>query len=398
MVDQKQVLHNVRSVLIVTHFFTSGPPQALRDFLVEKISRLAYIEHPFSYCENTQASVTVYSDGYKKRTFRLPQMYGPDFFFYIKDFFLTVIAVLCSGIRFDMAIAADNLNALSCICLRMIGRVKRVIYFTIDYTPVRFQNRLLNFIYHRIDRFCCYRADLMWNDSQLMQAEREKAGLRADKIAYQMVVTGGNYFHRVKRYPVNQIDMTAIAYMGHIHKRQGLDLVIESLPQLIEKISKIKFVIIGKGAYLNELKKRAKALRVDNHIDFKGYVKDLAEVERILSKCSIGIAPYYPDPSSYAQYSDAGKPRIYMACGLPVIITSISSLAKNISENKTGISINYSKEEFTAAILNLLNDQKMYNEYRDNAIEFASNFDWSNIFKAAFNESLERLNITDEIA
>jgi len=379
--------------LIVTHSFATGPPQELRDYLKNKVNKLLFIKHPFSYCSDKRSSMLLYEKGIKRKKVSFLQLKGPDLLFYIKDFALTIIYVLMSKTKFDIAIAADNLNAFSALFLRKLGRVKKVIFFTIDYTPVRFQNKALNAIYHWIDRVCCYNADLIWNDSGFMENERLKRGVKAQRSASQIVVPGGNHFSRIKRFPINEINRHEIVYMGHVLRKQGLDLVIEALPELVTKIHDLRFTVIGTGDYLEELKRKVKETNLAECVNFIGYVREFSDLEKILAKCAIGVATYFPDPASVTLFSDSGKPRIYMACGLPIIITKFATVATDVAANKTGIVIDYKREEFVAAALKLLTDDELYAKCRKNAVEFASGFDWGLIFEEALSESFSKLNI-----
>ena len=64
----------------------------------------------------------------------------------------------------------------------------------------------------------------------------------------------------------------------------------------------------------------------------------------------MGIAPYVPDPNSFTWYADPGKPKVYLGCGIPVIITKVPEVAFEISKRKAGIAINYDSHELSEAI------------------------------------------------
>ena len=76
---------------------------------------------------------------------------------------------------------------------------------------------------------------------------------------------------------------------------------------------------------------------------------------------------------------------MYLACGLPVIITKVPPIAREIEENKAGIAIDYKKEELANAVFKLLGDEKLYLEYRKNATLMAKQFDWVSILNKAFS-------------
>ena len=62
--------------------------------------------------------------------------------------------------------------------------------------------------------------------------------------------------------------------MGHLRKRQGLELIVESLPDIVKDIPDAKFVVIGTGDLENNLKKRVAELGLVENVDFKGFIED----------------------------------------------------------------------------------------------------------------------------
>ena len=64
---------------------------------------------------------------------------------------------------------------------------------------------------------------------------------------------------------------------------------------------------------------------------------------------------------------------MYLACGLPVVITRVPPIAGEIEENNAGLAIDYSKEELVNAVLRLLSDEKLYLECRKMPLKWQSN-------------------------
>lgn len=389
----KSIDYSKLDALIITHSFATGPSQELEKYIKCKTNTLAFIDHPFPYCEETRSSITVYKQGKIIKKSIAPNMGNIEFISYIKDLFLSIYYTLKTKEKFDVCIAFDNLNALSALILKGLGRIKKVIFFTVDYTPVRFKNRLLNKIYHLNDRFCCYNSDMVWNDSELMEIERGKNGLKMTKSAKQIVVPGGNNFNSIKRLSINEINRHHIVFMGHLIKKQGLDLAIDALEEIIKKVPMVKLVIIGKGEYENELIKRIANKNLGEYVDFTGFIEDHTKLEEILSRCAVAIAPYIPDSNSFTFYSDSGKSKTYMSAGLPVVITKVPQIAEQIDKNKAGFAIEYDQKQFVEAVTKLLKDDLLFKEYRENAIEFASKFSWDKIFDEAFLNSQDFFDV-----
>ena len=263
-----------------------------------------------------------------------------------------------------------------------------MIFYTVDYIPKRFDNNLLNKIYHLNDKFCCYNCDYGWNFSSVMADERDKRGILLRKSAPQRTVPMGTHFDKIERLPFQEINRYTIVYMGHLRKNQGIDFLIRAFPRILKRNSKVKLLIVGTGPLENQLKKLTLDLDMDGYIRFTGMIESHSELERLLATCAIGVAPYTPDPSGFTQFTDPGKPKVYMASGLPVVITKVPKIAREIARKKAGIAINYDQQELVDAITLLVSDDHLYKEYRKNAIRTASHYNWNGIFEDALGEVL----------
>lgn len=61
---------------------------------------------------------------------------------------------------------------------------------------------------------------------------------------------------------------------GNLVERKGHDMVIRALPQVIEKVPEVTYLIVGDGYYRADLERLARALGVDDHVVFAGRVND----------------------------------------------------------------------------------------------------------------------------
>jgi glycosyltransferase involved in cell wall biosynthesis len=371
-------------VIIVTHVFATGPAQELDEYLSDKVNTLFFIGHPFYYSKDIRSFYKFSRGGKLVRANYSRQWVLPEFLMYAKDFIFTLFWTISIKEIYDIYIGADPLSAFAGLLLKMIGKTDKVILYTVDYVPIRFSNKILNYLYHRLDDYCVTHCDQVWNLSPRMAKEREKRGITINNK--QITVPIGVHFNRINRLPIREINRYNVAYMGHLRKGQGLDLIFEVLPQVIIKLPDFKLIIIGTGPLERELKDLAKQKELDKYVDFMGFIEDHKKVEEILSSCSIGLSVYEPDPQSFTWYADPSKPKQYMACGLPVIITMVPSIAKDIEEGPMGLVINYNSEDLENAIIKLLSDNNFYNICRLHCIEFASRIDWSHIYEDAIKQ------------
>jgi glycosyltransferase involved in cell wall biosynthesis len=371
-------------VIIVTHVFATGPAQELEEYLGDKINTLLFIGHPFSYSDNVRSFYKLRKWGKIVRAKYSRPWILPELLMYAKDFIFTLFWTISIKGTYDIYIGADPLNAFAGLLLRMIGKTDKVILYTIDYVPIRFNNKILNYLYHCLDDCCVIHCDQVWNLSPIMAKEREKRGIKTNNK--QITVPIGVHFNRIKRLPIQEINRNHVAYMGHLRKGQGLDLIFEALPQVIKKIPDFKLIIIGTGPLESKLKDLAKQKELDKNVEFLGFIEDHKNVEKILSSCSIGLCVYEPDPQNFTWYADPSKPKQYMACGLPVIITMVPSIAKDIEKGPMGLVIKYTREDLESAIIKLISDNDFYKLCRQQCIEFASQIDWSRIYLDALKQ------------
>lgn len=384
-------------VVIISHYYavaeSSGPPQDLRDFLLPKVRRLVYIEHPFpynaSYGEDTRSYATIYENGAMKKKLNTFRWRGPDISYYIKDILVTLWFMLRTGLRFDLCVALDNLNTLSVLPLRKLRLVRKLVYYTIDFTPQRFKGRLLNSVYHKIDKICCYHADAIWNLAPRIMEGRRDAGVDLKRCAPDLILPMGAHLSKIKRLPLQEIDRYKIVFVGHLVKGHGVQLVLEALPEVRKQVPEARFVVIGKGEYAKELQRTAGQRGVEDIVDFKGFVQDHRDLEAILCASAVGVAPYMPEDATISFYTDPGKPKLYLGCGLPVVITDVPAIAREIGKAGAGVVIRYDQSDMVGALIRLLKDDAFYETSRDNALELSKEFDTENILTGVVDRTFD---------
>lgn len=380
------------NALILSHFSIrtiegGGPPQEIRDYLLPKTKRLYYIEHPFPYAKDHRSSMIIYEEGILKKQIYSFKNFGPEGLFYILDIFITFYFLIRAWTRFDLCIALDNLNTVSVLPFKKLGIVRKLIFYTIDYTPNRFKNKILNNIYHLIDRIACYNSDVIWILSERMVIARKENKVSPKKSAKSILLPMGANLSRINVLPIEKINRYDIVFAGILLEKQGIQLILKSLPKIISKIPKVRFIIIGQGAYEQTLKKLASSLNINNHVIFEGFVKDHKDVENILSRSAIGVAPYIPSSDNYTFYTDPGKPKLYLGCGLPVVITDVPAIARIIEAKKAGLIADYSPKSFVLALVKLLSNDMLYEEYRNNAISLSKKYNTNSLISEALDKT-----------
>ncbi len=380
------------NILILSHFYKrallgGGPPQEVRDFLLPKVERVCYIEHPFPSASDRRSSLSIYENGILEKKIFTPQISGPEIFFYFIDFFITLYFLIKVWRRFDLCVALDNLNTVSVMPFRKLGIIKKLVFYTIDYTPSRFKNKILNFLYHFADRIACYHADKIWVVSERMITARKENGIDSKKTANSIILPMGANLSRVKILPFEKINRHDIIFVGFLMEKQGVQLVLKLLPKIISKISDSRFIIIGEGEYKQKLVALTRKLKISKYVRFKGFIKDFKIVVKLLCKSAIGVAPYRPVSDNYTFYADPGKIKLYLGCGLPVVVTDVPKIARVIKSKKAGLITEYDKKSMAESLYKLLKNDKLYKEYRKNAIQLSKKYDTNTLIAAALKKT-----------
>lgn len=381
---------------IVNNVYTTigGPALAVKNYLLSnKVKCLVCIWQPLPISDTLSAIEEIFKNGkeiIKRKFYVINWPFGRKkeisliyILLKVRDILSTMYFALKLKDRFDIFIGVESLNAIVGILLRKLGIVKTVVYYNLDYGEIRFKNRILNYIFHSLDIFAVTHTDYTWNLAEDIIQARNKRGALKKVTKTPLLVPIGIDLSVIKPLNIEEIERKTIVYMGILAQIQGIQLIVEAMPEILKRDRNVKLVIIGSGPLEKTLKCKVEENNLAEYVNFTGLVTD-EQVNNILCRCALGIAPYFPDPYSTKRGSDPTKPKMYLACGLPVIITKVPPIAREIEENKAGLAIDYTKEELANAVLRLLDDEKFYLECRKNAIALAKKFDWTNILTKAF--------------
>lgn len=381
-------------IVIISHFSFKDNgegevfPQNIRNFLLKKIGKLVYIDHPFPLSNFPASQLTSYNNGEKSYQLTSPKFELPTLFLFIYQIFLTIYFLIRKPIKYDLCIACDNLSVISAFLLRKAGLIRRVIYYSVDYSPKRYTNPFLNNLYQYIDKVACRISDGNWVTVEEIISAKVQAGLDLKRSAPFQVVPIGFIKENISVKPIHKINKFNLVFVGVLYEKQGLQLVIKALPKLIKKFPQIRLTIIGSGPFETQIKNLVKKKNLESYIEFKGYITSHKEIVKILTGRGIGLATYIPSLGDFTYYADPSKIKLYLLCGLPVITTKVPPIAKEIIRQKSGCVINYSEQDLENNLEYLLKDERRYLKFRENALDMAKAYDVNLILNKAFKELL----------
>lgn len=376
----------IRDVVVATHYWSPGWASALDAYLKSRVDRYRWIAHPL-FADGSVASYRLYENGKQVTGFDTAAVQNASRF--IQDVRRTIGWTRAGGPT-DLFIAGDNLIALAGLWLRRRGLARTVVLYTIDYVPSRFSNPLLNRTYHGVDRYAAHHADVVWNTaSGIVEARRERD--LGHRLAPHLVVPIGAYTRRIAAEAELHQRRRTIVYLGHLLEKQGVQVVVEAMPEVLSEFPDARLLVIGDGPYRGRLESLTRDLGVEENVEFAGFMDDESAIERRLLECEVGVAPYVPGLDNYSRFQDlAGKIVTYLACGLPAITTNVPREAGRLEAAGAGHVVDYNPASFAKAIIGYLSDQASLSKARLAAIDFARAYDWDEIFDRALAET-ERL-------
>ena len=374
-----------KKLIVVTHQMVYGAPQALKDYLIQKNPQeLVFIGLPFH--EQRMVFFEIYKK--KKKIFSkiFSRKFSYGFLDYILDFLTVFYLILKQNHKYDFFFGVDGLNCLVGLLLKKMKKANHVVFYSIDFVPIRFKNIILNYMFHTIEKICVNKSDLVWNVSPRIAEGREQFLQIPNDPKRQIIVPIGVWNKNIKKRDFKDIKKHQLLFVGHLLEKQGVQLVLDAIPDIVTKIPDFKFIIAGGGEYLDILKKKVIALHIEKYVKSMGWIRDRSTLDSMMSESACAIAIYKPEKEklyNFTYYSDPTKLKDYLGAGLPIILTDVSYNALEIQEEKCGIIVDYETKSVAETIVKLMGDLKKLQEYRKNAISMANRYEWSNIFDKA---------------
>jgi len=219
---------------------------------------------------------------------------------------------------------------------------------------------------------------IIFSSSQAAQHLLDNFDVNPERVATFIEGTNTDEFH--PDYNVNDLKKELnlppgkkiIVYLGILTKYQGIDILIESIPEIVKKYTNIHFLIVG-FPNVDYYKKKAERLGISNFITFTGKVK-YQNTPKYLCLGDIGIS------LKLSKTEANGKLFGYMAAGLPCVVFDTQTNREILGD--VGVYAKYNdKKSFIEKTLNLLSDNKEVKRIGKISRErVLNNFTWDNTF------------------
>lgn len=314
--------------------------------------------------------------------FSIPEA-GPRTYFRLK--FRDILALFwAAGLykeKYDLFVGVESLLAMGGGMLKKMGRVRESVYYISDWSPWKFHNKALNAVYLKMDWLACKWSDFIWNFTYTIgQARREILHFDMDRAGRELWVPFGFIPDGVTIPEDGKIDRRKLVFCGGLCRENGVELIIEALPRIIEAAPGVVVEILGDGPDAAALKARAEALGLSDSIVWRGYVMAREEILRSYLTASASLAPYMPFKENVKRYGDVIKIRESIGCGLPVVTTDVPPSHAEVLEKGLGEVIPYEAGALAETCARILTDDAYYFPMRARVRAASRENLWENIY------------------
>ena len=170
---------------------------------------------------------------------------------------------------------------------------------------------------------------------------------------------------------------TVIGFIGSFYAYEGLALLLDALPAIIEQKPDICVLLVGGGPQEANLRQQAKILNLKEVVVFTGRVPH-QDVNRYYDL--INVLAYPRNPMRLTELVTPLKPLEAMAQGQLFVASDVGGHKELVEHNKTGILFKAGdRQALVQAIVELLNNQQHWSELKANGRQFVENVrNWRN--------------------
>lgn len=272
------------------------------------------------------------------------------------------------------------------ICLKRFGLVSNVVHWSIDYSPRRFKNPILEKIYRFFDKISFLQSDIHVDVSNpALEARSLNYGRGSVAKNLRRVVPVGIPDGDLEQIPATNFLLKRIFFLGNLTSTVGIDTFVMMCKQISIVEPDATFHVIGDGLEFDKSRTLSTELGIENKFEWYGNL-DKEEFEPLLKTASIGLAPYKKCSDSFSVFADPSKIKNYAQFGIPFVMTDVPKISKDFINQKLGTIVSDSLDELARAVLGLMRNQELWNEQSAMIFEYAKSITWTTVMKEVIKD------------
>jgi phosphatidylinositol alpha-1,6-mannosyltransferase len=190
---------------------------------------------------------------------------------------------------------------------------------------------------------------------------------------------------------VQHKDQFILLTVGRLDRRKNHRGVLQALPQLLQRIPNIHYIIVGDGDERSHLESMVLELNLSEVVTFYGEVEDATKCE-FLAACDVFVSPGVSSGTSFEGYGIVFLEAASFA--KPSIAGTVGGQPESVINGETGIIVDgTSIEEIASAILALHSDKNLRESLGARGYKLAAENSWD-IVSAKIYQACEELSLS----
>jgi glycosyltransferase involved in cell wall biosynthesis len=169
-----------------------------------------------------------------------------------------------------------------------------------------------------------------------------------------------------------------VIYLGRLKKYKSVDHLLTAFSLTQKRIPQAKLAIVGDGDYKGELLALSQRLKIEERVEFTGFVDEAEKVRRLQSAW---VAVYPSLKEGWGLTNIEAN-----ACGTPAVASNVPGLKDSVVHEKTGLLFEYGNtEQLSDYMVRILSDQSYRGELREGGLKWAGTFNWDEAADRTFD-------------
>ena len=163
-------------------------------------------------------------------------------------------------------------------------------------------------------------------------------------------------------------DDIVLSHHGILHPNKGNDWVLHRISELKEELPNLKFLLIGNGPEMDNLKKLTRKLDLENRVRLTGWLPNEEDLNNALASSDIGLVMRIGQETDHFHMTDTLNHE--MACGKPILSANLKGIAEFIDDKTNGFLFSSTEPtQFTKKTIQLANNPQLRSEFGQRALE-----------------------------
>jgi glycosyltransferase involved in cell wall biosynthesis len=151
-----------------------------------------------------------------------------------------------------------------------------------------------------------------------------------------------------------------VFFVGRMTPEKGAQVLLEAVPKVLAGYHDARFVIVGRGGFLDELKRRANELGVGPYVNFTGFVSD-EDLLKLYQVIDVAVFPSLYEPFGIVALEG-------MAARVPTVVSDTGGLGDIVEHTRSGLTtFPGNPESLSWGILEVLKNPDYAETLRTNA-------------------------------